>query len=77
MDAELQRAIGRLEGKLDAVASTQSSSQASIMTRLDKMDERLRSVEIKSAAYGAGGGGVVAIAITVLIEFLKSKAGIP
>lgn len=77
MDAELQRAIGRLEGKLDAVASTQSSSQASIMSRLDKMDERLRAVEIKAALFGAGGGGLVAAAVTVLTEIIKSKAGIP
>jgi hypothetical protein len=73
MDAELQRAIGRLEGKLDAVAG----SQTSIMSRLDKMDERLRAVEIKAALFGAGGGGLVAAAVTVLAEIVKSKAGIP
>lgn len=73
MDAELQRAIGRLEGKLDAVAG----SQTSIMSRLDKMDERLRAVEIKAALYGAGGGGLVAAAVAVLAELIKGKAGIP
>ena len=77
MDAELQRAIGRLEGKVDAIASTQSSSQASIMARLDKMDERLRAVEIKSALYGTAGGGIAAAAVSVLVELFKSKAGIP
>jgi hypothetical protein len=41
------------------------------------MDERLRAVEIKAALFGAGGGGLVAAAVTVLAEIVKSKAGIP
>lgn len=64
---ELTRALGRIEGKLDMVIT----SQASQNERLDSMDERLRHVEQQAAKAGAISGGIVAIGTALAVELVK------
>lgn len=71
MSEEIMRAIGKLEGKLDAVYETSKSNS----TKLDTMDGRLRSVENKSAVYGSIGGTVAGVGVSLLVASLKDKIG--
>ena len=64
---ELTRALGRIEGKLDMIVS----SQATQNERLDSMDERLRHVEQQAARAGAISGGIVAVGTALAVEMVK------
>lgn len=59
--------LGRIDGKLDGI-SEQLNSQDQ---RLDKIDDRLRSVEQKAAINGAVSGSVVSVGMALLIEGAK------
>ncbi|MCW3479722.1 hypothetical protein OL229_09125 [Neisseriaceae bacterium JH1-16] len=64
---ELTRALGRIEGKLDMIVTSQSS----LSERMDSMDGRLRHVEQQAAKAGAISGGIVAIGTAIAVEMLK------
>jgi len=70
-DVDIARSLGRIEGKIDALQSTSQSNANSIA----KLDSRLRAVEKSSAVHGAVGGGMSAIGITLIIEYLKRSFG--
>jgi len=62
---------GLKEGQ-QALASRMEQSDASLSSRLDKVDERLRTVEQRSAAVGAVSGGVMSVGMAIVIEGLKT-----
>ncbi|WP_028498388.1 hypothetical protein [Microvirgula aerodenitrificans] len=64
---ELTRALGRIEGKLDMIVS----SQAGQAERLDAMDGRLRHVEQQAARAGAISGAIVAVGTALATELVK------
>lgn len=70
-DVDIARALGRIEGKIDALQGTSRSNADAIA----KLDSRLRAVEKSSAVHGAIGGGMSAIGITLIIEYLKRSFG--
>lgn len=59
------RILGRIEGKLDAMAETQQAHGA----KMDTLDGRLRSVENRSAIVGAA----AAVLMTLGIDFAHWK----
>ncbi len=67
-DNNLQRAIGRMEGKLDAV----HEEICQLRQTHQSLDRRLRHAEIQAAKYGGTTGAVVA----VCVEMLKTKIGL-
>lgn len=70
--SEDQRALGRIEGKLDMLIDRQADTNA----RLDKVDERLRTVERKSAVIASTAGGLVSIGMALIIEKGKRVIGL-
>lgn len=64
--------LGEIKGKLDLMISSQSETNE----RLDKMDNRLRKVETKSALNGAISGGLVSVGVALMIEKGKSLIGL-
>jgi hypothetical protein len=70
-DVDIARALGRIEGKIDALQTTSQSNAESIA----KLDTRLRAVEKSSAVHGAVGGGFAGLGITLIVEYLKRSLG--
>lgn len=66
-DEELHRALGRIEGKIDALSE--------LPKRIDGIDERLRNVEKQATINGAVAGGIVSIGLALAIEKLKTLMG--
>lgn len=66
-NTELERALGRIEGKLDMIVA----SQALQNKRLDNLDDRLRVVERQAAVTGAISGGIASIGTAIAVELLK------
>lgn len=60
-----------LLGQIHAMVQSLKDGQEVTNSRLDKMDERLRTVEQRSAAVGALSGGAMAIGVTLIAEQLK------
>ncbi len=72
MTEEDSRSLGRIEGKLDMLITQQADTNV----RLDKMDGRLRNVEMKAATNGALAGGLVSVGIALAIEKGKHLLGL-
>ena len=69
---DILRAIGTLEGKMDMVIANQNNFEQQQITINSKQDERLRKTEVKAAVNGTVSGGIVAGAILLIKEFLKT-----
>ncbi|MGC0153292.1 hypothetical protein ACPRNU_12590 [Chromobacterium vaccinii] len=67
INTELTRALGRIEGKLDMIVT----SQGDLSKRMDDMDKRLRHVEQQAARAGAISGGIVAVGTALAVEMVK------
>lgn len=48
-----------------------NATSARIEAKLDTMDERLRSVEVRSAINGTVAGGVMSVAVAIISAKLK------
>lgn len=70
-DDNLHRSMGRVEGKLDMVLDVLEKDAE----RRDEMDKRLRTVERKSAIFGAVGGAFAASVVSTIIAITKAKLG--
>lgn len=66
-NGEIQRALGRIEGKLDSIQSAVSAQGG----RLDAVEERLRQVETHAARAGAISGALIAVGTAIAVEMLK------
>ncbi|HNX71701.1 hypothetical protein [Rivihabitans pingtungensis] len=64
---DLARVLGRIEGKLDMIVTSQHVQSE----RLDAMDSRLRQVETQAAKAGALTGGLVAVLTAIVVEWVK------
>lgn len=80
---ELNRAIGRIEGKMDLVIEKQKQSDEqqnarfdAIDNRLDGFDTRIRTVEQRAVVSGAVAGGIMSVGIALAIEKLKTVIGV-
>ncbi|WP_445989792.1 hypothetical protein ACSVCE_21450 [Chromobacterium haemolyticum] len=67
MEHDNLMALGRIEGKLDMIVAHLAKQDK----KLEELDSRLRDVEVQAARSGALSGGVSALAVTLLGEFLK------
>lgn len=67
-DEELHRALGRIEGKIDILTE--------LPGRIEKIDDRLRKVEIRAALNGAVAGGIVGVGIALLQAKIKAVLGV-
>lgn len=66
-NGEIQRALGRIEGKLDSIQSAVSAQGG----RLDAVEARLRQVEAHAARAGAISGALIAVGTAIAVEMLK------
>ena len=73
MDQETNRALGRIEGKLDMLLELGKERDR----KTDSLDTRLRTVEGKSAVYGTVGGTLAGVGVSLLVGSLKGKLGLP
>ena len=60
-----------LLGQIHSMVQSLKDGQELTNQRLDKMDDRLRSVEQRSAAVGAVSGGAMAIGVALIVEGMK------
>jgi hypothetical protein len=65
--SDLYESIGRIEGKLDHVAEDMTEVKGTVTA----LDERVRTVERKSALNSAVISGTVAVGISLLSSKLK------
>jgi hypothetical protein len=65
---EIMRALGRVEGTLDAMKSQLNGQDE----KLGAIDGRLRHVEMKAAGYGTAAGAMAGIGIALI----KQKLGL-
>ncbi|MBF0308113.1 MAG: hypothetical protein HQL56_01105 [Magnetococcales bacterium] len=56
--------LGELIGKIETILTRQEE----LTKWISKLDDRLRAVEIKAAAWGAAGGGVAATAVHYIFK---------
>lgn len=59
--------LGKIDGKLDGISKHLSAQD----TRLDGIEERLRTVEQKAAVSGAISGGAISVGLALIIEGAK------
>lgn len=69
---DILRAIGTLEGKMDMVIANQNNFEQQQVTINSEHEKRLRKTEVKAAVNGTVSGGIVAGAILVIKEFIKT-----
>lgn len=63
---------GRLGDRIDATKKSVTDLDIRLSGRIDVVDARLRTVEQRSAAYGALAGSATSIGILLLVESLKA-----
>lgn len=73
MSDDMNRALGRIEGKLDLVIQAGQERDK----KLESLDTRLRTVEAKSALYGTVGGTLAGVGVSLIVGTLKDKLGLP
>lgn len=62
---------GRIEGKLEGMSQRMDHHGE----QLDQIERRLRQVEQRSAVAGAVGGGVLGMAMSLMVEYAKARLG--
>lgn len=70
--------LGEIKGIVQGLKDGQDATNAQLKAlgdRVDQVDERLRTVEQRSAVMGAVSGGAMAIGIQLIVESLKTWAG--
>lgn len=72
LDQEVVLMLGRVQGTLEQVVATQEVHSK----MLQGVDDRLRTVEQKTAVAGAVGGGLAALAVGVGVDFVKARLGV-
>ena len=82
-EREVARTLGSMETHLEQIEKGQESMDKKIDSgnvafskRLDKIDDRLRKVETKSAKLGAGAGFFSAVGVSLVAEWLRRNIGI-
>lgn len=70
MSADLQRDLGRVEGKLDSLIAAVREDIAERKVRDGEFDKRLRRVENRQY-YFMGGGAVIGAALGYVAQFVK------
>ena len=71
MSEEIQRSLGRVEGKLDEM----SHDIHAVESKVDRVDERLRAVETKTAIASSVISGTVATGISLIAAKLRAVTG--
>lgn len=78
MNEQQTQLLGEIHGMVKAMKETQerqADALEKVHGRIDKIDDRLRVVEQRSAAVGAVSGGAMAIGVALIIEGLKQWVG--
>lgn len=70
-DKELYRSIGKLEAGISALTEANNL----LISKIEKMDGRVRKIEMKAAVFGAVGGGVFAVVITYAKSLFTGGSG--
>lgn len=74
-DANVQRELGTIIAKIDALDEGQREFRADVKHSLEGLDDRMRQVETRGAVSGAVSGGVVSVAMAMAVTFIKDKMG--
>tara|TARA_R100000458_G_C8276785_1_gene252192 strand:+ start:420 stop:629 length:210 start_codon:yes stop_codon:yes gene_type:complete len=69
MNEEILVALGRLEGKVDALITRQSL----VDEELGRQEKRIRNLE-QSKSYVIGAAAMVGAAVSLLVRFLKLES---
>ena len=69
MNEEILVALGRLEGKVDALITRQSL----VDEELGRQEKRIRNLE-QSKSYVIGAAAMVGAAVSLLVKFLKLES---
>lgn len=72
--ADLRERLARVEEKQNGLGVDVRDGFAELGRKLDKFDDRVRGVEMKSGLYGTMAGGVVSVVIDLVMARLKSGA---
>lgn len=67
--------LGMMAGDIKAIRSSVEHTQASLVrtqASLDSVEERLRKVEQRSAIIGFAAGGVMSVAIELIVSKMKA-----
>lgn len=67
MEREELLLLGKIDGKIDGISKHLTQQD----TRLDGIEERLRTVEQKAAITGAISGGAISVGIALIVEGAK------
>lgn len=67
MTDEIMRALGNIEGQLEGIKGQQTAQGK----KLDKIDDRMRKVELKSAINGGITGSIAGIGVSLIVASLK------
>lgn len=70
MSADLQRDLGRVEGKLDSLIAAVRADITERKMRDRELDARIRKVENRQY-YFMGGGAVIGAALGYVVQFVK------
>lgn len=62
--------LGEIKGRLDEIKGDQDL----LLDKVDKIDTRLRKVEVRSAIHGAVSGGVVAVGLALIKNTLLGQS---
>lgn len=78
MNEQQTQLLGEIHGMVKSMKETQERQASAIERvdgRIDKLDDRLRTVEQRSAQVGAVSGGAMAIGVALIVEALKTWVG--
>jgi hypothetical protein len=71
--SEVNRALGRIEGKLESI----ETQNISVQEKLDALSQRLTNHEITAARNGSVSGGIVSILVTLISHLVFPGGGSP
>lgn len=70
---EVNRSLGRIEGKLESIQTQNISMQE----KLDALNQRLTNHEITAARNGTISGGIVSVLVTLISHLVFPGGGSP
>ncbi|HEC66104.1 MAG TPA: hypothetical protein ENI23_12495 [bacterium] len=69
---DIERALGRLEGKMDSMIASLNRINGTITThegKIDKIERKIAIIQTKAAAFGTGAGAIIILSW----EYIKNK----
>jgi hypothetical protein len=71
---DIRERLARIETRQEGHGEKIEKGFEALGARFDKLDDRMRTVEVKSGVYGTVAGGVISVGIAYLSAKLKGSA---